>query len=173
MALIKGFCILLLCQFLGEVTGRALLLPVPGPVLGMLFLLLGLMLRGRLRKRLLPAPDIEGEGVLRVDENTDRDLGQRQLARALLRERVPASLRLASNGLLSHLSLLFVPAGVGVMVHFELIARDLTAIAITLVASIAVTQFVTAWLLQHLIDRGSATPSGAGGKSPSADEVSS
>jgi putative effector of murein hydrolase LrgA (UPF0299 family) len=59
------------------------------------------------------------------------------------------------------------------MVHFELIARDLTAIAITLVASIAVTQFVTAWLLQRLIDRGSATPSGAGGKSPSADEVSS
>ena len=57
MALIKGFCILLLCQFLGEVTGRALLLPVPGPVLGMLFLLLGLMLRGRLRKRLLPTPD--------------------------------------------------------------------------------------------------------------------
>ncbi|MFP3367076.1 CidA/LrgA family protein, partial [Pseudoalteromonas sp. SIMBA_148] len=84
---------------------------------------LGLMLRGRLRKRLLPTPDREGEGVLRVDENANRDLGQRQLARALLRERVPASLRLARNGLLSRLSLLFVHAGVGVMLHFELIAR--------------------------------------------------
>ncbi|WP_035158462.1 MULTISPECIES: CidA/LrgA family protein [Cobetia] len=148
MELIKGFCVLLLCQFLGEVIGRALVLPVPGPVLGMLLLLMGLMLRGRLRKRIVPAADREGEAVRR-----DGDMGQRQLARALLRERVPGSLRLASNGLLAHLSLLFVPAGVGVMVHFGLIARDLMPIVITLVVSIAVTQLVTAWLLQRLIDR--------------------
>ncbi len=164
MELIKGFCVLLLCQFLGEVIGRALVLPVPGPVLGMLLLLMGLMLRGRLRKRIVPAADREGEAVRR-----DGDMGQRQLARALLRERVPGSLRLASNGLLAHLSLLFVPAGVGVMVHFGLIARDLMPIVITLVVSIAVTQLVTAWLLQRLIDR--RPP--AAPQTPQRNEVSS
>lgn len=164
MELIKGFCVLLLCQFLGEVIGRALVLPVPGPVLGMLLLLMGLMLRGRLRKRMLPAVDREGE----VARRDDKDMGQRQLARAFLRERVPASLRLASNGLLMHLSLLFVPAGVGVMVHFDLIARDLMPIIVTLVVSVAVTQLVTAWLLQRLIDRRPSAP-----EAPSSSEASS
>lgn len=145
MELIKGFCVLLLCQFLGEVIGRALVLPVPGPVLGMLILLLGLMVRGRMRKRLLSESERQGP--------PPHDMGQRQLGRALLRERVPSSLRLACNGLLAHLSLLFVPAGVGVMVHFGLIERDLLAIVVTLIVSIGVTQLVTAWLLQRLIDR--------------------
>ncbi len=160
MELIKGFCILLTCQFVGEVLGRALVLPVPGPVLGMLILLLALMVRGRLRKRLIPSPDREGDAV-RISDN---DAGQRQLLRAMLRERVPGSLRLASNGLLAHLSLLFVPAGVGVMVHLDLIAQDLLAIAVTLVLSIAVTQFVTAWLLQRLIDRRSSPQGPVAGK---------
>ena len=160
MELIKGFCILLTCQFVGEVLGRALVLPVPGPVLGMLILLLALMVRGRLRKRLIPSPDREGDAV-RISDN---DAGQRQLLRAMLRERVPGSLRLASNGLLAHLSLLFVPAGVGVMVHLGLIAQDLLAIAVTLVVSIAVTQFVTAWLLQRLIDRRSSLQGPMAGK---------
>ncbi|MGY3727531.1 MULTISPECIES: CidA/LrgA family protein [Cobetia] len=160
MELIKGFCILLTCQFVGEVLGRALVLPVPGPVLGMLILLLALMVRGRLRKRLIPSPDREGDAV-RISDN---DAGQRQLLRAMLRERVPGSLRLASNGLLAHLSLLFVPAGVGVMVHLDLIAQDLLAIAVTLVVSIAVTQFVTAWLLQRLIDRRSSLQGSMAGK---------
>lgn len=154
MELIKGFCILLTCQFVGEVLGRALMLPVPGPVLGMLILLLALMARGRLRKRLIPSPDREGDAIRTPDD----DAGQRQLLRSLVRERVPGSLRLASNGLLSHLSLLFVPAGVGVMVHLGLIAQDLISIVVTLLVSIAVTQFVTAWLLQRLIDRRSPPP---------------
>jgi len=40
--------ILLICQLIGEITVRALGLPVPGPVIGMLILFAGLVIRGNL-----------------------------------------------------------------------------------------------------------------------------
>jgi holin-like protein len=41
---IRGLLILLICQFLGEVIARFFALPVPGGVIGMLILFIGLML---------------------------------------------------------------------------------------------------------------------------------
>ncbi|MDW7748797.1 CidA/LrgA family protein [Halomonas sp.] len=72
------------------------------------------------------------------------------LAALMIRGKVPSSLRLTGEGLLRYLTLLFVPAGVGLMVHFELIAADLWPIVVTLVASTAVTLGVTAWVLERL-----------------------
>jgi putative effector of murein hydrolase LrgA (UPF0299 family) len=46
--MIRGFVLLLLFQLLGEVVSRGLSLPVPGPVLGLIFLFLGLMAFQRL-----------------------------------------------------------------------------------------------------------------------------
>ena len=43
--MIRGLLILLGCQFLGEVIAHLLALPVPGGVIGMLLLFVGLMLR--------------------------------------------------------------------------------------------------------------------------------
>lgn len=43
--MIRGFLILLLCQFAGEALAHALLLAVPGSVIGMLILFVGLALR--------------------------------------------------------------------------------------------------------------------------------
>jgi holin-like protein len=40
--MIRGFVVLLLCQLVGEVVARGLALPVPGPVLGLALLVLGL-----------------------------------------------------------------------------------------------------------------------------------
>ncbi len=68
----------------------------------------------------------------------------------LAKGRVPAGLRTASEGLLRHLALLYVPAGVGLMVHFQLIAADWVAILGALVASSVVTIAVTALFLQAL-----------------------
>lgn len=45
--MIAGFAILLMLQLAGEVTARGLGLPVPGPVLGMAFLVVGLAIRER------------------------------------------------------------------------------------------------------------------------------
>jgi holin-like protein len=60
-----------------------------------------------------------------------------------------ARLRDASLGLLRHLSLLFVPAGVGVMLHTGRLAAEWLPIAVAIVFStaltIAVTALVTEW----------------------------
>ena len=60
-------------------------------------------------------------------------------------ELAPTSLEL-----LKHLSLLFVPAGVGIMVHADRIAAEWLPISVALVAStvlsIAVTAVVVRWL---------------------------
>lgn len=42
--MIRGFLILLLCQLAGELVARALDVPVPGGVVGMLLLFIGLLL---------------------------------------------------------------------------------------------------------------------------------
>ncbi|MDH4573243.1 CidA/LrgA family protein [Salinicola acroporae] len=109
MSLIIGMCILLGCQFLGEIISRALSLPVPGPVLGMLVLLIGLLIRGS----------------------------------------VPASLRTMGEGLLKYLTLLFVPAGVGLIQHFGLIRQEIWILIATLIASTSVTILVTSQILQR------------------------
>ena len=107
MPLIIGMCVLLGCQFLGELLSRGLAIPVPGPVLGMVILLLGLLVNGQ----------------------------------------VPEALRKTGEGLLRYLTLLFVPAGVGLMVHFELIRADFWTLVVALVLSTAITLAVTAKVL--------------------------
>jgi putative effector of murein hydrolase LrgA (UPF0299 family) len=47
--MIRGFAVLLLCQLLGEAAARGLGLPVPGPVLGLALLVLGLWSWNRFR----------------------------------------------------------------------------------------------------------------------------
>lgn len=46
--MLNALTLLVFCQFVGEVAARGLGLPVPGPVVGLLLLLAGLMLRARL-----------------------------------------------------------------------------------------------------------------------------
>jgi len=66
---------------------------------------------------------------------------------------VPADLQTTGQGLLSHLSLLFVPAGVGVLLHAHLVAEEWPAITAALVGStlltIAGTALVMKWLMPN------------------------
>jgi holin-like protein len=98
------------CQLAGELLAVATGWPVPGPVIGMALLFVGLVVRGR----------------------------------------VPAGLGGVADGLLGSLSLLFVPAGVGVMQHIGLIRSELLPISVSLVIStvvaVGVTGAVMAWL---------------------------
>ncbi|MEM7066302.1 MAG: CidA/LrgA family protein [Cyanobacteria bacterium P01_B01_bin.77] len=66
----------------------------------------------------------------------------------LVRGRSTAALDTAGTALLSHLSLLFVPAGVGLMVHFERIAQEWLAIGAALVLSTGVAIATTAVTMQ-------------------------
>ncbi|MEM9087993.1 MAG: CidA/LrgA family protein [Cyanobacteria bacterium P01_F01_bin.53] len=108
MDFLNGITLLLIYELVGEVISGVFHIPIPGPVLGMLFLFLTLLARG---------------------QSAD-------------------SLDSAANVLLGHLSLLFVPAGVGIMVHFERLSREWLPISLTLVVTTAMTMAVTATIMQ-------------------------
>src|ERR1700761_5732374 len=110
--MIASLSLILLCQLAGEVIVHGLGLPVPGPVLGLVFLLLLLLARDRFG--VLARGPLQGDGV----EN-------------------------ASRGLLAHLSLMFVPAGVGVVQKLDLVAAHGIAIAAVLALSVVMTLLAT------------------------------
>ncbi|MBU2953606.1 CidA/LrgA family protein [Marinobacter sp. F3R08] len=66
----------------------------------------------------------------------------------MIRGKAPASVDQASTALLSHLSLLFVPAGVGMMAHFDRIADEWVPIALALLLSTVITMVATALIMQ-------------------------
>jgi holin-like protein len=110
--MIASLGLILLCQLAGEVIVRGLSLPMPGPVVGLVFLLLLLLARDRCG--VLARGPLQQDGV----EN-------------------------ASRGLLAHLSLLFVPAGVGVMQKLDVVTEHGIAIAAVLAISVVLTLLVT------------------------------
>jgi holin-like protein len=63
---------------------------------------------------------------------------------------IPDDLATVADSLLTHLSLLFVPAGVGILLHSRLLANELIPITVSLVVStiltIGVTGILMAWL---------------------------
>ncbi|GAA0413865.1 CidA/LrgA family protein [Cocleimonas flava] len=110
-----GMTALLIFQLLGEVSVRLLDLPVPGPVAGLLYLLVLLLAMGKFKR---PAPE---------------------------------SLEQSSLALLNHLSLLFVPAGVGVMVHFQRLEEEWLPITVALFLGVLITMGTTALSMQFLM----------------------
>jgi holin-like protein len=70
----------------------------------------------------------------------------------LIRGYAPESVSSASSALLSHLSLLFVPAGVGMMVHFDRIASEWMPITLVLFFSTLITMVATAGIM-HFTSR--------------------
>lgn len=72
------------------------------------------------------------------------------LAGLFARGRVDDGLATATTGLLSHLSLLFVPAGVGVMVHWDTLRSDWLALGLALVVSTLIGLAVTALVMQGM-----------------------
>lgn len=63
---------------------------------------------------------------------------------------IPEELGNVSGALLNNLSLMFVPAGVGVMAHFELLGTDALPLSIALVVSTLLTIAVTALVMMLL-----------------------
>lgn len=72
------------------------------------------------------------------------------LAILLFRKQVPQTLDDTANGILAHLSLLFVPAGVGVVAHLAILGNEWQAILGSLIGSTVVTVLVTGWVLQRM-----------------------
>ena len=110
--MIASLSLILLCQLAGEILVRSLKLPMPGPVIGLVLLLVLLLARDRFA--VLARGPLQGDGV----EN-------------------------ASRGLLANLSLLFVPAGVGVVQKLDLVTEHGIAFLGVLAISVMVTLLVT------------------------------
>ena len=73
----------------------------------------------------------------------------------LLRGRVPEGLDQTAGAMLRSMSLLFVPAGTGVILHFRLLGEELLPLGVALIVSTLCTIIVTALLMQWL-GKGSA-----------------
>ncbi|HPY40358.1 MAG TPA: CidA/LrgA family protein [Thiolinea sp.] len=69
----------------------------------------------------------------------------------VLYRRLPIALETASEALLSHLSLLFIPAGVGLMLYFDAIAKEWLPIIATLIFSTLISMAVIALSMQFLM----------------------
>lgn len=63
---------------------------------------------------------------------------------------VPDDLGAVGDGLLNHLSLLFVPAGVGVMLHAQVLGREWLPISVALITSTLVAIAITALVMVAL-----------------------
>ena len=71
----------------------------------------------------------------------------------LAKGQAPEPLERLANALLSHLGLLFVPAGVGIIAYLGLIAERWLPLLITLIASTLVAILMTALTLRLLLRR--------------------
>lgn len=110
MDALTGLAWLLLCQSAGEALVRLLQWRLPGPVVGMVLLLV----------------------LLRAS-------------------RVRRSVAACADALLAHLSLLFVPVGVGVMTHLDVLADHGLRLLLALVLSTWIGLAVSAWVLRLLL----------------------
>lgn len=113
MQALRGLAWLLAFQSVGELIARGLSLPFPGPVIGMVLLLI-----------------------------------------ALRWQPVREPVQVCADFLLAHLSLLFVPVGVGVMTHLSLVSQYGLRILAVLVLSTFAGLVVTVLCLHGLRDRG-------------------
>ena len=123
MNALRGMVWLLVFQSSGELLARGLGLPLPGPVIGMVLLLLALR---------WPA--------------VQKPVGE------------------CAAFLLSHLSLLFIPVGVGVMTHLSLVSqygvRMLAVVVLSTVAGLAVTVLTLHLLRNRHAEPQVVTPTG-------------
>jgi putative effector of murein hydrolase LrgA (UPF0299 family) len=129
--MIASLSLILLCQLTGEILVRGLALPMPGPVIGLVLLLVLLLARDRFA--VLSRGPLRPDGVEPVAKN-----------------------------MLAHLSLLFVPAGVGVVQKLDLVAAHGIAFAGVLAVSVVVTLLVTVGTFlaasRLMLTRGGSTP---------------
>ena len=75
------------------------------------------------------------------------------LAFFFIRGGVPADIQSTANVFTANLGLLFVPAAVGVVVFWQVLAEFGVVILITLLVSVVVTLVGTAWVLDKLATR--------------------
>ena len=116
--MLRGFFVILLFQLIGEVIQKLFALVIPGPVIGLIFLLFPLIYLRRVKmKKIL---------------NLKKDVMS------------------TATAITSYLSLLFVPIGVGVVMHISYLEKNLYQVLGVVVIGTMLTVGITAKLMEYL-----------------------
>ena len=116
--MLRGFFVILLFQLFGEVIQKFFALVIPGPVIGLIFLLFALVYLRRVKmKKIL---------------NVKKDVMS------------------TATAITSYLSLLFVPIGVGVVMHISYLEKNLYQVLGVVVIGTMLTVGITAKLMEYL-----------------------
>ena len=116
--MLRGFFVILLFQLIGEVIQKFFALVIPGPVIGLIFLLFTLIYLRRVKmKKIL---------------NVKKDVMS------------------TATAITGYLSLLFVPIGVGVVMHISYLEKNLYQVLGVVVIGTMLTVGITAKLMEYL-----------------------
>ena len=116
--MLRGFFVILLFQLFGEVIQKFFALVIPGPVIGLIFLLFTLIYLRRVKmKKIL---------------NVKKDVMS------------------TATAITGYLSLLFVPIGVGVVMHISYLEKNLYQVLGVVVIGTMLTVGITAKLMEYL-----------------------
>ncbi len=117
MKFLYGLTLLLIYQLMGEGISLFFSLSVPGPVIGMSLLFLSLLAFYKIKN---------GNVEKQAQEN---------------------ALTISASAILSHLSLLFIPAGVGLIVHIDRLGDQWLPIVAAIILGSIITMSVTAGVM--------------------------
>ena len=115
--MLKSVFIILLYQLIGELFQKFFGLSIPGPVIGLVLLLLTLLLIQK-RERAVP---------------------------------IKEDLYNSAEILLNYLPLLFIPVGVGVVMHLSLLEDNLTSVVLVIILGTLLTLALTGFVMEKIL----------------------
>ena len=116
--MLNSIFIILLFQLMGEFIQKFFEFSIPGPVIGLIFLLSVLLIIKKINKK---------------------------------HEAFDTNLVISAENLLSYLPLLFIPVGVGVVMHLSLLEENLVSVILVIVFGTLLTLALTGYVMEKLL----------------------
>ena len=116
--MLNSIFIILLFQLMGEFIQKFFEFSIPGPVIGLIFLLRVLLIIKKINKK---------------------------------HEAFDTNLVISAENLLSYLPLLFIPVGVGVVMHLSLLEENLVSVLLVIVFGTLLTLALTGYVMEKLL----------------------
>jgi holin-like protein len=115
--MLKNIFIIFLYQLVGESIQKYFLLNIPGPVIGLILLLITFIFLGK-----------KSKDIVRLKKEISE----------------------TANQIINYLSLLFVPIGVGVVMHISYLEKNLINVLIVIIIGTVLTIGFTAYLMEKI-----------------------
>ena len=115
--MLKSIFIILLYQLIGELFQKFFGLSIPGPVIGLVLLLLTLLLIQKRQRAVIIKEDLYNSAEI----------------------------------LLNYLPLLFIPVGVGVVMHLSLLEDNLASVVLVIILGTLLTLALTGYVMEKIL----------------------